>query len=360
MRKLIGDSTRDGSWALVRLGVEGDRIVTAEAEGLERPLEGLTLLEAAAVGGDELAVDALANALGQAFRARTGGRSRCRCHERRGRQRGHSATRRARGDRRHSPALARPARPGRRARLLLAGGSARRPRHLPPARPAARDARPARGVQARRGRAVRARLRRGADAEPVHPLQRELPLCRAARVCRRAGAERLATGHYARIVEHRGRACSPAPPIRPRTSRTCWRGSIRASSTGSGSRSASRARTRLGRGRARRARGRLARREPGGLLPGRRRLPRVPRASWSRLGDGPIVDEEGKEVGRHSGFWRFTPGQRRGLGVAAGEPVFALRSEPRTNTVVIGPARRWPPTRSGHAAASTSTSTGQR
>ena len=52
---------------MVRLAVDGDRIVSSEAEGLERPLEGLTLLEAAAVGGDELAVDALANALGPVF-----------------------------------------------------------------------------------------------------------------------------------------------------------------------------------------------------------------------------------------------------------------------------------------------------
>src|SRR5215207_9508546 len=66
MTELIGDSTRDGRWSLVRLEVEGERIVSAEAEGLERPLEGLTLLEAAAVGGDELAVDALANALAPA------------------------------------------------------------------------------------------------------------------------------------------------------------------------------------------------------------------------------------------------------------------------------------------------------
>src|SRR5204863_7801524 len=40
----------------------------ADAPGLERPLPGLTLLEAAAVGGDTLAVDALANALGPVFR----------------------------------------------------------------------------------------------------------------------------------------------------------------------------------------------------------------------------------------------------------------------------------------------------
>src|SRR5215216_6894554 len=69
MVEAVGDASRDGRWAFVRLAVEGERIISAEAEGLERPLEGLTLLEAAAVGGDELAVDALANALGPIFRA---------------------------------------------------------------------------------------------------------------------------------------------------------------------------------------------------------------------------------------------------------------------------------------------------
>jgi tRNA-specific 2-thiouridylase len=52
---------------------------------------------------------------------------------------------------------------------------------------------------------------------------------------------------------------------------------------------------------------------------------------------GTVVDEDGNELGRHTGFWRFTPGQRKGLGVAAGQPLYALRSEPRTNTVVVGP-----------------------
>ena len=53
--------------------------------------------------------------------------------------------------------------------------------------------------------------------------------------------------------------------------------------------------------------------------------------------NGPIEDEQGRELGRHSGFWGFTPGQRRGLGVAGGSPVYALRSDPSTNTVVVGP-----------------------
>jgi tRNA-specific 2-thiouridylase len=50
-----------------------------------------------------------------------------------------------------------------------------------------------------------------------------------------------------------------------------------------------------------------------------------------------VVDESGRELGRHDGFWRFTPGQRRGLGVAAGQPLYALETSSRTNTVVVGP-----------------------
>ena len=53
----------------MRLAVDGDRIVDADAPGLSRPLAGLTLLEAAAVPGETLAADALANALAQVFRA---------------------------------------------------------------------------------------------------------------------------------------------------------------------------------------------------------------------------------------------------------------------------------------------------
>ena len=54
------------------------------------------------------------------------------------------------------------------------------------------------------------------------------------------------------------------------------------------------------------------------------------------VAEGSIVDEEGREVGRHSGYWRFTPGQRKGLGVSAHAPLYAVRSDARTNTVVIG------------------------
>jgi tRNA-specific 2-thiouridylase len=53
--------------------------------------------------------------------------------------------------------------------------------------------------------------------------------------------------------------------------------------------------------------------------------------------EGAIVDEEGRELGRHDGVWRYTPGQRRGIGVAAAEPLYALRTDVVSNTLVIGP-----------------------
>ena len=94
MIETFGDSTRDGEWAAVRLRVDGNRIVDADAPGLERPIVGLTLLEAAAVGGETLAVDALANAIGPIFRAGAQRRAHGRRDERRRRQRSRAAPRR--------------------------------------------------------------------------------------------------------------------------------------------------------------------------------------------------------------------------------------------------------------------------
>jgi tRNA-specific 2-thiouridylase len=69
MIEVAGDSTRGGEWAYVRLVLDGNRIVDADADGLDASLAGLTLLEAAAVPGERLVVDALANAIGPVFRA---------------------------------------------------------------------------------------------------------------------------------------------------------------------------------------------------------------------------------------------------------------------------------------------------
>jgi tRNA-specific 2-thiouridylase len=52
---------------------------------------------------------------------------------------------------------------------------------------------------------------------------------------------------------------------------------------------------------------------------------------------GPILDEEGVEVGTHAGHWRFTPGQRRGLQLNGGRPLYVLGTDAASNTVTVGP-----------------------
>src|SRR6185503_7216402 len=51
---------------------------------------------------------------------------------------------------------------------------------------------------------------------------------------------------------------------------------------------------------------------------------------------GEIVTTDGRVVGAHPGIERFTIGQRKGLGVAMGEPYFVVRIEPESRKVVIG------------------------
>ena len=51
---------------------------------------------------------------------------------------------------------------------------------------------------------------------------------------------------------------------------------------------------------------------------------------------GPLVDADGAVVGEHAGAAGFTVGQRRGLGVALGEPRFVTRVDAATNTVRLG------------------------
>jgi tRNA-specific 2-thiouridylase len=54
------------------------------------------------------------------------------------------------------------------------------------------------------------------------------------------------------------------------------------------------------------------------------------------LRPGEMVMTDGKVVGRHDGIAFFTVGQRRKLGVAAGERLYVVRIEPKTNKVVLG------------------------
>lgn len=51
---------------------------------------------------------------------------------------------------------------------------------------------------------------------------------------------------------------------------------------------------------------------------------------------GAIVDTEGAVLGGHEGHWRFTVGQRRGLGVSAPEPLYVVERRAAENEVVVG------------------------
>jgi tRNA-specific 2-thiouridylase len=52
---------------------------------------------------------------------------------------------------------------------------------------------------------------------------------------------------------------------------------------------------------------------------------------------GEVVDADGRVIGEHDGTFAFTVGQRRGLGVALGEPAYVVRIDAPANRVVVGP-----------------------
>jgi len=53
--------------------------------------------------------------------------------------------------------------------------------------------------------------------------------------------------------------------------------------------------------------------------------------------EGDIVDLDGKVLGRHSGIIHFTVGQRKGLGIAGGEPLYVVRLDAQLGRVIVGP-----------------------
>jgi tRNA-specific 2-thiouridylase len=338
MIEVAGDSSRDGRWALVRLAVEGDRIVSADAPGLARPIEGLTLLEAAAVPGETLAADALANAIGPIFRASPSS--------------GRVAVAMSGGvDSAVALLRAGPDAIGVTLRLWLDpdGPDAERACCSPEAVIAARETCHALGLphvtldlrEEFRRAVVAPFVRAFARGETPNPCIRCNGSFRFAELlafARRAGASRLHTGHYARVVRREGRlllarAADGAkdqsymlgrldPALLDRVEFPL--GELTKAETRAEAAAA-------GLAVARRAESQEACFLAGGDY----------RAFLERQGleaaEGPIVAEDGAELGRHEGFWRFTPGQRRGIGIATGTPVYALRTEPATNAVVVGP-----------------------
>ena len=62
----------------------------------------------------------------------------------------------------------------------------------------------------------------------------------------------------------------------------------------------------------------------------------ISRRAPGRIRPGVVVDERGRTIGAHDGIHRFTVGQRRGLGVAVGKPMFVARVDPESASVHLG------------------------
>jgi len=338
MHELLGDSARGCDYAAVRLRVDGDRVVDADADGLAADLRGLTLLEAAAVGGETLAVDALANALAPAFRAAP------------------DPERVAVGvsggvDSAVALLKAGPRARGVTLRLWLDpnGPDAERACCSPSAVLAARETCHALGLphvtldlrEPFRKAVVApfvAGYARGETPNPCIRCNGGFRFAQLLAFARRAGAGRLATGHYARTVERDGRLLLARAAderkdqsymlatLDPKHLQRLWfplgeqtKEQTRAEAVAAGLAVAERAES-----------------QEACFLAGDDY-----RAFLARHGlaaeQGPIVDAHGARLGTHDGYWRFTPGQRRGLGVAAREPLYAVATDARTNTVTVGP-----------------------
>lgn len=63
------------------------------------------------------------------------------------------------------------------------------------------------------------------------------------------------------------------------------------------------------------------------------------RVPSGRGAPGAILNRQGEVLGEHPGIHHFTVGQRRGLGVAAGERLYVIETDPGSNRVVVGPDR---------------------
>jgi tRNA-uridine 2-sulfurtransferase len=346
MQTLIGNSAREGDVAWVRLQADGERIAAASGDGpgvaeLCRAVQGRTMLEAAAVPGEELAADALHDALAAGMRASPA--------------EGRVAVAMS-GGVDSAVALLRAVDAGHDVvgvtlRLWTdpAGPSSERACCSPAAVLAARETchrlgLPHATVDLReefRSAVVGPFVRGFARGETPNPCVRCNGSFRFAALLafsRRIGAAKLVTGHYARIVEHRGRALlargrDPAKDqsymlgrLDPRFLPRLWfplgdqdKQTTRAEAAAAGLEAAARPES-----------------QEACFLAGADYRDFLGRQGLEGR-EGAVVDEAGRELGRHSGHWRYTPGQRKGLGVATGRPLYALRTEPRTNTVVVGP-----------------------
>ncbi len=335
--EVFGDATRGDAWAAVRLEVDGERIVAADAPGLERSLVGMTLVEAAAVGGEPLAVEALAAALGPVFRAEA--------------RPGRVAVAMS-GGVDSAVALRRAGENAIGVTLRLwqdpAAPDTERACCSPAAVAAARATCHALGVphvtldlrEEFKRTIVDPFVDAYRDGETPNPCMR----CNGAfrfdelvAFASRAGAEELWTGHYARIVERDGMKLV-GRGIDPQKDQSYMLAAVDPALL-------DRVRFPLGEQTKDETRAEAA---SAGLAAARRAESQEAcflggddyRAFLGRQGlrssEGAVVDTDGVELGSHDGYWKFTPGQRRGVRVSAERPLYVLETDAATNTVTVG------------------------
>ena len=185
-----------------------------------------------------------------------------------------------------------------------------------------------------------ARPRGGADARtPAWSATARCGSTRCSPSRERLGAAALATGHYARVADD-GAGPLLAAPADAAKDQTYMLSALRPESLARlrfplaelTKPQVARAR------RARRASGRHQAREPGPLLPRRRGKALLPGAARAPR------RAARRDRRRRAGWWgataghhNFTVGQRRGLGVAAGAPLYVLATDAAANRVVVGP-----------------------
>ena len=346
MEELTGDAGRDGDWAWVRLTVAGQDVVEATGEGtgvaaLCAGIRGRRLLEAAAQPGETLACEALANALASCVRAPL-------C------------------DRRVAVALSggvdsavallavrdagfEPV--GVTLRLWLDPNGARTDRACcsPSAVLAARALCHELGVS-HITLDLRERFRRqivqsfvegyarGETPNPCVACNADFRFDELLELANRVGAPRVATGHYARVAERDGQPLLARAVDRdkdqsymlarldPSVLPTLWfplgdqtKARTREIAAAAGLAAAGRAES-----------------QEACFLAGADYRDFLERHGL-RGEEGPIIDTTGRKIGRHGGFWRFTPGQRRGLRVGGtSAPLYVLATCPDENTVIAG------------------------
>ena len=182
---------------------------------------------------------------------------------------------------------------------------------------------------------------RGETPNPCTTCNGSYRLAALVDVAGRLGAPRVATGHYARLVERGGRTfvargadeakdqsymLARVPPAVLERLRLplgdATKAAVRAEAAAAGLAAAT------------------ARESQDVCFLGGGALDDFLAREGVQLSAGSIRDEAGRELGRHAGAVAYTPGQRRGLGLSAPAPLYVLRSDALRNELVVGPRSR--------------------